>query len=280
MWLKFLEHKAPTTSQGLKFLDYLFRQGASYSKLSIARSAISLLIDTGNSDSFGKQAIVKRYMKGVFELNPVFPRYNLTWNITNLFNYFRNMPHQRTLPFSLLGKKLALLIALLAGGQRCQTIHAINVLHIKVLSDRCIIPIYQTLKHTRVGTHLHPLEFRVYLSEEKLCVVDNLKWYLHKTMVLRTHPELFIGTIKPHSPVTRDTISRWCRSLMKQAGIDITKYTTHSSRSAASSFAKEKGVPLKNIIGACGWSRESTFVRFYDKQIDRSEVTIAEDLLD
>ena len=278
-WFAFIKNSSPTTKLGLKFLVNLFKQGASFSQLSLARSAISLVIDTGNSDTFGKQAIVKRFMKGVFELRPSLPRYHLTWNINVLFQYFRTMPHQRELKFSELGKKLALLIALLAGGQRCQTLHAINVLHITVLNDRCVIPIYTTLKHTRVGTHLHPLEFRVYLPEEKLCVVNNLKWYIQKTMTIRHHPALFLSTIQPHHPITKDTLSRWCRSMMKRAGIDITKYTTHSSRSAASSFAKKKGVPLKRIIGAGGWSHESTFATYYDKEIERTEVPIADALL-
>ena len=107
-------------------------------------------------------------MKGVFESRPVFPSYKIIWNIDILFNYFRKLTHQKDLPFPHMGKKLAMLIAVLAGGQRCQTIHAINALHIRVLHDKCIIPIYQTLKQTRIKAHLKPLEFKVYSKENKL----------------------------------------------------------------------------------------------------------------
>ena len=277
-WQKFIKRQKPTINLGLQFLQILFSKNYSYHQISMARSAISLIIDTGNNETFGKQNIVKRYMKGIFELRPTLPRYQFTWNIQTLFNYFRRLPHQKDLPFKLLGKKLAILIALLAGGQRCQTIHAIDVLRIKVLFDKCIIPIYEKLKQTTKRRHLSPIEFRVYLREEKLCVVDNLKWYLKKTFKLRRHSKLFLATIKPNGPVSRDTISRWCRSMMKSAGIDTTQYSSHSTRSAASSYAKQKGVPLGKIIGAGGWSRESTFAQYYDKEIEVNQ-TIGEELL-
>ena len=233
----------------------------------MARSAISVLIHTKGEKTFGKHPDVQRFMKGVFEMRPVFPRYQITWDINILFNYFRKIPHQKHLTFKVLGKKLAILIAVLAGGQRCQTIHSINALHIQVLNDKCIIPIYKTLKQTRVQSHLKPLEFKVYSKEPKLCIVDNLNLYLKKTGHLRKHSQLFLSMQKPHHPVSRDTISRWCKSIMMSAGIDTKKYTTHSSRSAASSYAKAKGVSLEKVVEACGWSNEKTFARFYDKAI-------------
>ena len=55
---------------------------------------------------------------------------------------------------------------------------------------------------------------------------------------------------------------------MSLAGIDIEKYQSHSSRSAASSYAKAKGIRLKDIAISAGWSTEKTFALHYDKKID------------
>ena len=91
-----------------------------------------------------------------------------------LFNYFRSFDHPVALPLGLLGKKLALLIGIVAGGHRSQTLHAIKSTDIKVLGDRCVIPIYDLIKQSQPGRHLKPLEFPVYLEDPKLCVVENL----------------------------------------------------------------------------------------------------------
>ena len=66
---------------------------------------------------------------------------------------------------------------------------------------------------------------------------------------------------------------------MMSAGIDTKNYTTHSSRSAASSYAKAKGVSLEKVVEACGWSNEKTFARFYDKSI-LTDVNIGQVILD
>ena len=66
------------------------------------------------------------------------------------------------------------------------------------------------------------------------------------------------------------------KEMMTSAGINP-NYVTHSSRSAASSSAQQKGVSLKDICEACGWSSERTFASHYKKKI-QSE-TVAEALL-
>ena len=54
---------------------------------------------------------------------------------------------------------------------------------------------------------------------------------------------------------------------MELSDIDIQKYSTHSTRSAASTTAKSMGTSLKNIKCA-GWKSEKTFAQHYDKQIE------------
>ena len=213
----------------------------------------------------------------MFEEEPQFPIYSCVWNVKILFTYFRKMPPQHELSLELISKKLALLICVLAGGQRSQTIHTIKTCDITVTNDTCIIPIYDPIKQTKNGKHMEPLQFKVF-REEKLCVIQNLCTYLEKTRSLRTGPELFISYQKPYHAVSNDTIRRWVKDMMKKAGIDVSKYVTHSCRSAASSYAKAKKIPLKKILDSCGWSSERTFASHYDKRIvdDR---TIGEQIL-
>ena len=77
---------------------------------------------------------------------------------------------------------------------------------------------------------------------------------------------MFISYIKPHGPVSRDSISRWLKSVMVSAGVDCSVYKPHSIRSAAVSKAKNNMVPTDEILKTAGWSSEKTFAKFYDKK--------------
>lgn len=250
----------------VEFLNDLYNQGYNYGQLSMARSAVSSVVINTNNIPLGKNTLIKRYMKGVFEINPQLPRYKYIWDVSILLDYFRKLDDPKHLPVGMLGKKLALMLVILAGGQRCQTIHAINTKHIKVTHDRCYIPLYDTLKQTRQGHHLKPLSFSVYTQEPKLCVIYNLTNYLAKTKSNRSDEALFISYQKPYKPIKKDTLSGWCRQVMSNAGVD--NFVTHSSRSAAASFASVRGASLKDICDACGWSSARTFANHYQKRIE------------
>ena len=65
--------------------------------------------------------------------------------------------------------------------------------------------------------------------------------------------------VKPFKPVTKATISRWVKMVLKQAGIDVGMYAAHSSRAAATSHAKRQGLNLQEIMKSAGWTPASTF---------------------
>ena len=57
---------------------------------------------------------------------------------------------------------------------------------------------------------------------------------------------------------------------MQQAGVDITTFKTHSTRSASTSAAYNAGILVTNIMKAADWKRATTFKRFYHKPIKNS----------
>lgn len=102
----------------------LHDNGLSYSSINTARSMLSALLQLNiNSPiTFGQLPIVKRFMKGVFELRPALPRYKSTWDLSTVLNYFRGGQVASELSLKDLSLKLNLLLSLLSG-QRCQTIN-------------------------------------------------------------------------------------------------------------------------------------------------------------
>lgn len=196
----------------------------------------------------------------------------MIWDVSQVFKYFRSLDNPENLNLKKLSQKLALLLVLLSGGQRCQTIDNINVLDIKIVEDVMVIPILEKIKQSKPGNHMPPLKFKCYVKEPKLCVVTHMTQYLKTTMGVRGNTEkLFLSFQKPHGPVGKDTIARWCKTLLRESGIDVNIYSSHSSRSAATSKAKSKGWSTKDIAKYAGWKGEATFAKFYRKKILQNE---------
>ena len=59
----------------------------------------------------------------------------------------------------------------------------------------------------------------------------------------------FIAHRKSFRAANEDTISRWVKKLMTEAGIDKSKYNTHTYRSAASTGGLYEGVHREDISG-------------------------------
>ena len=57
--------------------------------------------------------------------------------------------------------------------------------------------------------------------------------------------------------------------MLKQAGIDTTKFGAGSTQAASSSAAKQAGVPIMDILSTGGWSSECTFARHYSVPIQK-----------
>ncbi|MPC41864.1 hypothetical protein E2C01_035471 [Portunus trituberculatus] len=55
---------------------------------------------------------------------------------------------------------------------------------------------------------------------------------------------------------------------MQAAGIDLTIFSPHSTRSASTSKAALK-LPLSTILSTIGWAKESTFTKHYQKPINK-----------
>ena len=141
---------------------------ASYSSINTAKSALSSFLQLDTDTSFGKLPIVKRFMKGVFEQRPTFPRHQDIWDLKPVFDHFRSQQSVASLTLKDLSMKTTFLLCLL-GGQRCQTIKLLNIEYMDILTDRYIFRVIDKVKQTRPGTHINPLEFIAYPNEDNLC---------------------------------------------------------------------------------------------------------------
>ena len=82
---------SPSVNEAINFLAVLYKAGLSYSAICVARSALSSYLDCSDCDVFGEHRLVKRFIKGVFELRPALPKYSATWDVDIILEYFRDL---------------------------------------------------------------------------------------------------------------------------------------------------------------------------------------------
>ena len=104
------------------------------------------------------------------------------------------------------------------------------------------------LKQTRPGYHLHELEFPAYSPDKNLCPVFTVRKYLSRTKPLRGKvANLFISFVRPYKPVSKSTVSRWVKTTLGLAGVDLTRFKPHSIRAVSTPAASRISVPLGAI---------------------------------
>ena len=113
-------------SEGINFLAQLYDTGISYSSINTARSALSNLMSLQNWTDSGSNALVSRFMRGVFMQRPASPRYKEMWDVSIVLRYVEKWYPLKELDLKHLTFKTVMLMAL-SSGQRCQTINALNI---------------------------------------------------------------------------------------------------------------------------------------------------------
>ena len=248
----------------LKFLTELYEEGKGYSALNVARSSISTL--TVDSEKIGAHPLVCKFMRGVFNLRPSLPRNVVTWDADQVLILLEKWGPAKFLSLRQLTLKVTLLLLLLSG-QRGQTIWLIDIRNITVCKGQLRIRFGDLLKTSTPKCQQHEIVLSAYPPNRRLCIVTYMKAYLDRTAPLRQgETKLLLSYRVPHSRVSRDTVRRWTKSVMKEAGIDLEIFTPHSTRAASTSKVAGK-IPLKTILQTAGWRRRSTFAMFYHKPV-------------
>ena len=218
--------------------------------------------------SFGSHPAVKLFMKGVFNLRPTVPRYRSTWDPEDVLDVLRLWEPVAALPLKELSMK-TLTLMLLATSARGATLHALDISRMSI--DREEITFHLThldVKQGRKGVATRPLVIKRLRADKAVCPWRLLVKYLSRIRPLRGDEKaLFLTTCKPHGPAARDTMRRWVRETLLECGVDTAIFKAGSTRSASASAATRAGMPLEEVMAMGGWTRPSTFQRFYNRPL-------------
>ena len=166
-WVSFcdkskIDHINPSLGEIVAFLQELHDAGLSYSAINIAKSMLSSVFEIIHKKEIhvGKEVLNKRFMKGIFHLRPVLPKSIFTWDVKVVLKFLNTLDNTQ-LTLRLLSIKLALLL-ILTTGQRCQTLHAMNIKNIVIAENSIKIRIGELLKQTKPNQHLAELYIEAY----------------------------------------------------------------------------------------------------------------------
>ena len=257
----------PSLGEILAFLTKLHDEGLSYSAINTAKSMLSSMFEIIHKRDIGKETLIKRFMKGIYHIKPVFPKSLFTWDVKVVLNFLESLDN-KCLSLRLLSVKLAILL-ILTTGQRCQTLKSMNITNMEVNSNYVKIRIGEILKQTKPQHHLEEIYIEAFNQNSSICVVKALQYYIQKTKSIRKDSDLFIISQKPHSAASKSTIANWIKLGLRLAGIDMNLFTPHSTRSASTSAVVSR-IPIDTIIKTAGWTSECTFRKFYKRPVSNN----------
>ncbi len=260
-----------TVNQGIGFLQHIVSDPSThrgYSAVCTARSALSSIILLPDGSKFGDHYNVKLFVKGIHNMDPPQVRYIDTWDPQQVLDTIKFWAPAHKISLKKLSMKLAMLV-LLVSGQRGQILVAMRTddMHISSNSFKFVIK-NSDIKQGRIGYKPNLLELKKFPSDKRLCVYHYLAMYLKRTMDIRNGVKnIFLTTKKPHVAASRDTLSRWIKETLKLSGIDINIFKPGSTRAASTSKAMKAGATVEEIMKSGGWSRASTFTKWYHKPL-------------
>ena len=153
-------------------------------------------------------------------------------------------------------------------GQSCGEILSVSdVRNLDLSGNMCMIRIGDILKISGPKSHIGKIKFHVYPNNSTIFPLNCLRQYIEATKQRRYNiTSLFIALNKPFKVPTKGTLVRWVKPTLKDACINMSIFSPHSTRSASNSKAKTH-LPLKTIFETGGWKSNRTFARFCDKPI-------------
>ena len=181
----------------------------------------------------GEHPLVKQLLRGIFNSRPPLPRFSGTWDVQKALTYMDSLGSNDLLSLKILSLKLGLLLAL-TSMERVSEIVAHDLRYRRFTPDGVVFDLPELTKKSRF--HQGPkASFHVSFPDNpKLCVVDGLKEYEKRTEPFRANSErskpnkLLLSYIRPHRPISSESLSRWLVSFLSSAGVDTTIFKAHS----------------------------------------------------
>ena len=131
---------------------------------------------------------------------------------------------------------------------QCSKISYLNINVMVKGEGKYIFSFNKITKVCRRSKSQPTLSFHEFEQDSSVCVVSLLNTYIERSKPWRQDQEkgqLFLSFVKPHNEVVKSTISGWIKEVLKQSGINVEHFKSHSTRSASSSKPQMSGLSVE-----------------------------------
>ena len=222
-------------------------------------TAIKKINNQANSE------LIRTFKNGAFNLRPQVTKYHKSWDPDVLLGYLESMDTTKPIHLSMKTPSLIMLLS----GHRVNTRENLKITNMCISETECTFVFSSVLKDSRPGYHQQPFILRSFPPNSSLFPVTNIMQYLKFRLEKSADERFFITTAPPYKQCSKDTIATWIKETLSLAGINSGIYQSLSLPSASTSSASCKGVNLSTILKSANWTRNSTFKKYYKKEIDQ-----------
>ena len=270
-WIQFSSERNqdplhPQSNNILNFLHSYQIRNVGYGVLNTIHSMLSFFVEIDDIE-VGKHPVICRYVKGAYNMNPSLPKHNFTWDVGTVGKYLRNASSEKLYDLS---KKLATLTVILSGQRPKEILGVIDIRNLSFEENFLVIRVGDIMKTSNKKYHIGEIKSPRYRENDKICVFACMKEYLQLTANLRgniTHLyHNIITTAKPYKSASQDTLARCIKTTLQSAGIDMSTFAPHSTRSASTSRVVTR-IPIDTVLKTWWWRSMRTFAKHYNKDI-------------
>ncbi|KAM9974228.1 hypothetical protein ACTFIR_003944 [Dictyostelium discoideum] len=244
------------------FMDYLthlfkHKPPLAFSTINGHRSMLNQLLLLKNQTDIVNDPFITRIMTGIHKLRPSSAKYQEIWDANQVFKYLFTIKVIPKYTYTALLKK-TLVLCKIFGLARSSDLVKWSFNGLVITPDSIKGPVVNA-KEQRKGV----------LSILELTSLDDINSQVCPVRHLSTYLRASKGRRKPHSgdSVFKMRINIIVLSTLSSSGIDISKFKSHSTRSAMASLLLSNNVPFHVVKKMGRWKSNDTVDTFYDKRI-------------
>ena len=218
---------------------------------------------------------VSRFLAGLFNLNPPPPKPpREIWDVNQVLDFLNQLPPNKDLPIILLSQKLTILI-LISTMRRKNDLLGLHLDYMLYRPNEVIFTTYYLPKswnYRKQVSQLRYVSVKAFPQNRQICPLAALQEYIKRTRYIRKSRFLLITTQGTYDHISPTTLRRWIVQILQRSGINMSQFTSYSTRHASSSKAYFAGVNIDLIVKRAGWATVSCFIAHYNLPIRIHEI--------
>ncbi|KAM9948582.1 hypothetical protein ACTFIT_009780 [Dictyostelium discoideum] len=266
-----LNYLNPANITLVVFMDYLthlfkHKPPLAFSTINGHRSMLNQLLLLRNQTDIVNDPFIKRIMTGIHKLRPSSAKYKEIWDANQVFKHLSTIKVIPKYTYTALLNK-TLVLCKMFGLARSSDLVKWSFKGLIITPDSIKGPVINA-KEQRSGVvsilELTSLDD----TNSQVCPVRHLATYLRASKGRRNpHSGDSVFIKNEGEPLQVNDINSIVLSTLSKSGIDISKFKSHSTRSAMASLLLSNNVPFHVVKKMGRWKSNDTVDTFYDKRI-------------